>query len=169
MSAPRNAFAPERSPANAWAIPMASILIGSTLVAIPVIATFPFLPPVGLLLLLAWRLLRPDSVRIWAPLLFGLFDDLLSGQPLGSAMLLWTVSVLIVDLLDQRLVSRDFWQDWVLASGAITFTLIAGRLIATPFAAHVDTQLLGQVIISILFYPLAARLVGWLDRKRSRT
>jgi len=167
VNAPRSAFAPERSPARSWAIPMASIMVASTLTAIPVIATFPFLPPFGLLMLLAWRLLRPETIRIWAPLPFGLFDDLLSGQPLGSAMLLWTIGVLVIDLLDQRLVARDFWQDWVLAAGATAFALIAGRLIATPIAAHVDTQLLVQIAVSILLYPVAARVVAWLDRKRS--
>lgn len=144
-------------------------MAGSLIATIPVIATFPLLPPLGLLVLLAWRLMRPDTVRIWAPLLYGLFDDLVSGQPLGSAMLLWTVGVLVVDLLDQRLVARDFWQDWVLAAGATSFALIGGRLIATRFEAHVDTLLLFQVIVSILLYPFVARFVAWLDRKRART
>ena len=163
------AFAPEPSPVAAWAIPAASIVIGSLVTIVPLIATFPVLPPLGLMTLLAWRLLRPDTVRIWSPLPFGFFDDLVSGQPLGSAMLLWTLALLIVDLLDQRLMSRDFWQDWVLASGGIGFCLIAGRLIATPLEAHVDTLLLFQVIVAVLLYPFVARLVGWLDRKRGRT
>ena len=143
-------------------------MAASLIAIIPVIATFPLLPPFGLLVLLAWRLMRPETIRIWAPLLYGLFDDLVSGQPLGSAMLLWTIGVLGIDLLDQRLVARDFWQDWILAAGATCFTLIGGRLIATRFEAHVDTLLLFQVIVSILFYPFAARLVAWLDRKRAR-
>ncbi len=162
------AFAPEPSPTAAWAIPVASIIAGSLITILPLIATFPVLPPLGLMTLLAWRLLRPDTVRIWTPLPLGLFDDLVSGQPLGSAILLWTVSLLVVDLLDQRLMSRDFWQDWVLASGAIGFCLIIGRLIATPLEAHVDTLLLFQVIASVLLYPFVARLVGWLDTKRGR-
>ena len=102
------AFAPEPSPTAAWAIPAASIVAGSLITIVPLVATFPVLPPLGLMVLLAWRLLRPDTVRIWSPLPFGFFDDLVSGQPLGSAILLWTVSFLIVDLLDQRLMSRDF-------------------------------------------------------------
>lgn len=162
------AFAPEPSPTAAWTIPVASIVAGSLITILPLIATFPVLPPLGLMTLLAWRLLRPDTVRIWSPLPLGLFDDLVSGQPLGSAILLWTVSLLVVDLLDQRLMSRDFWQDWVLASGAIGFCLIIGRLIATPLEAHVDTLLLFQVIASVLLYPFVARLVGWLDTKRGR-
>ena len=162
------AFAPDPVPAAAWAIPAASIVAGSLLTVLPMIATFPVLPPLGLMVLLAWRLLRPETVRPWTPIPFAFFDDLVSGQPMGSAILLWTVSLLIIDLLDQRLMSRDFWQDWVLASGAIAFCLSIGRLIATPLAAHVDTLLLFQVIASVLLYPFVARLVAWLDRKRGR-
>ncbi|QDZ09119.1 rod shape-determining protein MreD [Sphingomonas panacisoli] len=152
-----------------WAIPVASVMIGSLITILPLVATFPVLPPLGLMTLLAWRMLRPETIRIWSPLPFGFFDDLVSGQPLGSAMLLWTLAFLIVDLLDRRLVSRDFWQDWVLAAGAIAFCLIAGRLLATPLAAHVDTVLLFQVIAAVLLYPLVARLVASLDTRRGQS
>lgn len=162
------AFAPEPSRVAFWVIPIASVIAGSLITILPMIATFPVLPPLGLMTLLAWRLLRPEWMRIWSPLPFGLFDDLVSGQPLGSAILLWTLAFLTVDLLDRRLVSRDFWQDWVLASGAIAFCLIVGRLIATPLAAHVDTLLLFQVLAAVLLYPFVARWVAWLDTKRGR-
>ena len=163
-----SAFAPERPHAGNWILPAISIVAGSALAAVPVVATVGLMPPLGLLMLLAWRLTRPDTVRIWAPLCFGLFDDLVSGQPLGSAMLLWTAAVLVIDLLEQRLISRDFWQDWVLAGGATGFVLAGGRLVAAPLRAHVDTILLVQVIVTVLLYPLATRIVALLDRKRSR-
>lgn len=143
-------------------------MAGSLVTAIPFIATFPVLPPFGLMILVAWRLMRPDALRVWAPIPFGFFDDLVSGQPLGSAVMLWSMAFLAIDMLDQRLVSRDFWQDWVLAAGAVAFSLIGGRLIATELQAHVDTLLLFQVIVAVLLYPFVARLVAWLDRKRGR-
>ena len=71
-----------------------------------------------------------------------------------------------IDLLDQRLVWHDFWQDWLLAAGGIASCLILGRLIASPIGAHVDTVLLLQVIVSIMLYPVMTRLIAWLDRKR---
>ena len=168
MSRPPSTFVSDIPPASAWVIPVVSVMAGSLVTIVPFIATFPVLPPFGLMVLLGWRLMRPDSVRIWSPIPFGLFDDLVSGQPLGSAVLLWTLSFLIIDLLDQRLLSRDFWQDWVLAAGAIAFSLIGGRLIATGLEAHVDTLLLFQVIVSVLLYPFVARWIVWLDRKRGR-
>lgn len=160
---PFDAEAPRRAPAT---IPALSVMAGSALTLVPLVATLPILPPFGLMMLIGWRLSRTDALPVWAPLLLGMFDDLLSGQPFGSAMLLWTVSFLVIDLLDQRLTWRDFWQDWLLASGAIGGCLIFGRLVASPLGAHVDTVVLLQIIVSIMLYPVIARLVAWLDRKR---
>ena len=165
---PPERFAPSAPLAQRLGVPICSVLIGSLLTIVPVIAHYPLLPPFGLLVLLGWRLLRPELFPIWAAAPFGLFDDLLSGQPLGSAILLWTISFFAIELFDQRLVWRDFWQDWLIAAGAVAFCLIAGRLIASPISAHVDTMLLVQILVSIMLFPLIARLVAWLDRKRGR-
>ena len=157
----------DKMPRAVWLAPL-SVMLGSMMTLLPIVATVPFLPPFGLLMLLGWRMVRGDSMRVWMPVLLGLFDDMLSGQPLGSAMLLWTLCVLAIDVLDTRLVWRDFWQDWLIASGAIAFCLIAGRLVATPFSAHVDTALLFQALISAALFPVAARLCAWLDRDTKR-
>ncbi len=153
----------ERKPRARWLAPL-SVMLGSLVTLLPVVAVVPFLPPFGLLMLLGWRMLRPDAMRVWAPVPLGFFDDLVSGQPLGSAMLLWTLCGLMVDVLDTRLVWRDFWQDWLIVSGAVGFCLIAGRLLAAPFSAHVDTAMLFQILASALLYPLVARICSGLDR-----
>jgi len=165
---PPERFAPSAPLVQRLSVPIGSVLVGSLVTIVPMIAHYPVLPPFGLLVLLGWRLLRPELFPIWAAAPFGLFDDLVSGQPLGSAILLWTISFFAVELFDQRLVWRDFWQDWLIAAGAIAFCLIGGRLIASPIAAHVDTMLLVQILVSIMLFPLLARLVAWLDRKRGR-
>lgn len=150
-----------------WLIP-ATIVAGSLVTILPLIAQAPLLPPVGLLLLLAWRLRRPDRMRPWAALPYGLFDDLVSGQPLGSAMALWTVCTLAIDVLDTRLVSRDFWQDWLIAATGTGLCLAAGRLIAAPLGAHVDAALLLQIAASAALYPAVARFVTWIDTRWGR-
>ncbi len=147
--------------------PALTVLLGSSLTILPIIASVALMPPFGLLMLLGWRLTRGDSLPIWSPLLLGLYDDLVSGQPTGSAMLLWTICFLVIEVIDQRLVWRDFWQDWGLAAGAIAFCLIAGRFFASPLGAHVDTVLLLQILVSTLLYPLIARLCAWIERVRS--
>ncbi len=151
-------------PRTLWLAPL-SVAIGSLIAILPIIATFPILPPFGLLVLLGWRLYRADAIRIWAVPLLGLFDDIMSGQPIGLAMTFWTLCLVAIDVLDTRLVWRDFWQDWLIASGAIGFFLIAGRLIATPFAAHVDTALLFQIIVASALYPFFSRMCARLDRQ----
>lgn len=148
-----------------WLAPL-SIILGSLVTLVPFKATVPLFPPFGLLMLLAWRLHRPDLLKPWAPLLLGLVDDLISGQPLGNAMFFWTVSLLVIDILDTRIVWRDFFQDWLLAAGAIAFCLIGGRLVAAPINAHVDTMVLIQILVSIAIFPALSRLVTRLDRRR---
>jgi rod shape-determining protein MreD len=148
-------------------LPWATVMIGSLVTILPWSATLPLLPPVGLLILLSWRLLAPLSLRVWAPALLGLFDDLLSGQPLGSAMLLWTLAFFLVEAIDARSGVRDFKQSWAIAAIAIGFVLLGGRLVATPLDAHVDSVLLLQIVISVLLFPAAARLVAWIDLRRA--
>ena len=165
---PRGPFDPE--PQRVWPSlkPTLSVMAASTLTLLPLVASFPLLPPFGLLMLLGWRLAREDALPVWAPLLLGLFDDLFSGQPFGSAMLFWTLAYISIDLFDARLVARDFWQDWLLAAGGIAGSLIFGRLVATPLAAHVETLLLLQIAVSVMLYPVAALIVAWIDRERSQ-
>ena len=153
-------------PGRARAIPWASVMAGSLATTLPMVATVPLLPPFGLLVLLAWRLLAPFALRRWAAAPLGLFDDLVSGQPLGSGVLLWSLCFLGIELVDQRLIFREFWQDWLIAGGAIAFCLVAGRLLVVPIAAHVDVAIVAQGLATALLFPLAARLVVWIDRKR---
>ena len=152
----------------ARALPWLTVIAGSLMTAVPIVATVPLLPPMGLLILLAWRLIDRYALRRWAAAPLGLFDDLVSGQPLGSAVLLWSLAFLLVELVEARLVFRDFWQDWLIASGLIGFCLIGGRLIAVPLGAHVDTATLLQACIAALLFPIATRLAAWVDAKRGQ-
>ena len=76
---------PPPRPRARWLAPL-SIALASLLTLVPVVATVPFLPPFGLMMLLGWRLVRGDAMKVWMPVPLGFFDDMLSGQPLGSAM-----------------------------------------------------------------------------------
>jgi rod shape-determining protein MreD len=139
-------------------------MVGSCVTLWPTVATFPFLPPIGLLMLLSWRLIRADALPVWAPLALGLFDDLLSGQPFGLGITTWTLCFFTIDLIDARLMFRDFWQNWLIAAGAVAFCLMVGRFAAVPLGAHVDTVLLLQLAISIMVFPVISLLCAWLDR-----
>ena len=164
----RPLFKEPLTPGRARLLPWASVLAGSLATTLPWNASLGLLPPLGLLMMLSWRLLAPLSLRVWAPALLGLVDDLVSGQPLGSAMLLWTLAFFLVEALEARSGMRDFAQSWAIAAVAIALVLAGGRLFASPLSAYVDGVLVIQIILSVLLFPAAARLVAWIDLKRAR-
>lgn len=147
--------------------PVVTIMLGSMLPILPIIAQTPVLPPLGLLLLLSWRLLRPELLPAWIALPLGLFDDIMSGQPLGSAMCLWTLTLIGIDIAERRLIWRDYWQDWLIAAIAVIFCLTGGLWFARLTGGGASLSLVApQIIWSILLYPFVARQCAWLDRWR---
>ena len=156
--------------AKARAVPIVSTMIGSLLPAlVPMIAQSPVLPPFGLMVLLAWRLLRPGFWAVWAPLPLGFFDDLVSGQPVGSAMLCWTLAFLAIEASERSVLWRDYVQDWMVAAAAIAGCLVGGYFLAL-FAggAAPILAIVPQIIASMLFFPVVARLCARLDVWRLR-
>jgi rod shape-determining protein MreD len=150
---------------KARAVPIVSTMIGSLVpLLLPIIAQAPVVPPFGLLVLLAWRLLRPGFWAVWAPLPLGFFDDLASGQPVGSAMLCWTLAFLAIEVSERSVLWRDYVQDWLVASAAIAGCLLAGYLLAL-FAggAAPILAIVPQIVASMLFFPAVARLCARLD------
>src|SRR5690606_36356273 len=93
----------------AYGLPWASILLGSLSPWLPIIAPAPVLPPLGLMMMLGWRLVRPGLLPLWAGLPLGLFDDLYSGQPIGSGVLLFSLILIGIELLEIRFPWRSFW------------------------------------------------------------
>jgi rod shape-determining protein MreD len=159
----------ERAP-SAFAligIPALSVMLGSLTAVLPMIATAPILPPFGLLMLLAWRLLVRELWPVWAALPLGFFDDMLSGQPLGSSAFLWTIAFFVIELFDRRMMWRDYKQDWLIGAGLLSATLLGGLVIANlTGGATSPVYIVPQIIISCLCLPLAVRICAVLDRLR---
>lgn len=148
-------------------IPSVSVIVGSLICLVPLIAQAPLLPPIGLMVFLAWRFLRPEIWPIWAGLPFGLFDDLMSGSPIGSGMLLWTAILLALDFAVNRAMWRDYWIDWLAATAALIFYIMADMILtALTGGKWVFVPLLPQIAASILLFPLFLRLCARLDRRR---
>jgi rod shape-determining protein MreD len=159
-------------PASLWrmrAVPVATVMIASALpLMLPLVASSPVLPPLGLLFFLCWQLLRTEMWPVWIGLPLGLWDDLFSGQPIGSAVGLWTLASLAIHYSSQRIYWRGFWHDWVIAALLIAAIQAAAALIAHP-AANVGRVLglvLPQIVLSILLLPLVMRLTGKFDNFR---
>lgn len=156
--------------ASRWAligIPAISVLLGSLTPLLPSISLYPLAPPFGLLMLLGWRALVRDLWPAWAALPLGLFDDLFSGQPIGTSMLLWTLVFLTLDLFDRWMMWRDYRQDWAISAVLITLVLALSLGIANSAGGATPILLIfPQILISILAFPLAVRLCALLDKLR---
>lgn len=141
-----------------------AILLGPTL---PLVASAPWVPNLGFLILLTWRLVRPEIWPVWAAAVFGMGADIVSGAPLGQSTLLWTLVFLGLDSLDSWLGARDYWLDWAAAAAAIFFHSLGVWYIALLMGSDVSfTIMVPQLAMSVLAYPIAARLVLGLDRWR---
>lgn len=157
------------SPVLANVIPWASIIIAIILPIFPIATALPLLPPLGFLMLLAWRLVRPGLLPVWAGLPLGLFDDLLSGQPFGFAILFWSAALLAIEAIKSRWPWRAFWQDWFTAGLLSIVYIIAGWLLSggEPTLASF-IALVPQLVLTLLIFPVMARIVARLDRLRLR-
>ena len=148
-------------------VPLLSTMAAILLVLLPVVATSPLLPDFGFLLLITWRLLRPEIWTARMALGLGLFADLVAGHPLGQSMLLWTAAFLVFDLIDARLGYRDYWMDWLIASAAIVLHALGAWYIGLLMGSDVRFAVMAPPLaLTVVAYPLAARLVLWLDRWR---
>jgi len=164
-SAPRINRAP--SSLVAHGLPWVTIVLGSMLPSWLMIASAPVLPPLGFLIFIAWRQLRPGLLPIWAGLPLGMADDLFSGQPFGSAVLLWSVAAIVLELIEARLPWRNFLTEWLVAIGLIVAYVALCLGIANLGGGSAPVRVvLPQIIISMLFYPLSGRFVAAMDRLR---
>jgi rod shape-determining protein MreD len=155
------------SPILARGVPWASVMLGSVMPGWFFLASAPYVPPFGFLTLLAWRQLRPGLLPVWAGLPLGFFDDLYSGQPMGSAILLWSVAMIVLDLIELRLPWRSFALEWLVATGLIAVYIVACLAAANAAGGAAPISVLApQTILSVLLYPVVGRIVAALDRFR---
>lgn len=152
---------------RAYGLPWATIMLGSLTPWLPIIAPAPLLPPFGFLLLLAWRMLRPGLLPPWAGLPLGLFDDLYSGQPLGSGVLLFSVALIVIEIVEIRFPWRTFWLDWLTACCIATpYLIIAALFSGAPLTLVQLGVIAPQILLSLVLFPIISRVVAMLDRFR---
>lgn len=155
------------SPVLAIGVPWATIMLASLAPTWPVLASAPVLPPFGFMLLLAWRQGHPGLLPIWAGLPLGMIDDVYSGQPFGSAILLWSLTMLLLEIVEARFPWRNFLLDWLVSAGLISAYLVISLLFANWAGAAASIEILGpQAMTAIFLFPLTGRLVALFDRFR---
>ncbi len=104
---------------------------------------------------------------IWAGLPLGLFDDLFSGQPFGAAVLLWSLSAIVLEVIEARVPWRNFLTEWLVAIALITIYIVLCLALTNLDGASAPLRIImPQIVISTLAYPLVGRFVAMVDRFR---
>ncbi|MGE5721035.1 MAG: rod shape-determining protein MreD [Sphingomonadales bacterium] len=148
-------------------VPIISTIAACLLSLVPIVMSSPMVPDFGMMVLISWRLLRPEMWTATTALPLGLLNDLIAGHPLGQSMALWTILFLAYDVMDARLVWRDYWMDWFIAAMSIIFYTFGGWYIGRLMGSAIQFEvMLPQIGVSILAYPVVARIVLGLDRWR---
>ena len=148
-------------------VPLASTVAVILLALLPLVSSAPLVPDLGFLVLVTWRLLRPEIWSAQVALALGLLNDLVAGNPIGQSMLLWTAAFLALDMIDSRLGFRDYLMDWLIGSAAIVFHTIGMWYILLLVGSEVRfSVILPQIGLGVLAYPVVARIVLALDRWR---
>lgn len=155
------------SPWRARSVPYIAIMIASALPLVLIADVMPLAPPLGFLMLLGWRMVRPGLLPLWAGAPLGAFDDLFSGQPFGSAIMLWSLAMITIELVEARFPWRGFWHDWFTAGLMVVGYWLAALLLSgTQPGSAMLIVALPQALLAILLYPIMARMVASLDRFR---
>jgi len=154
----------------AWrvhSIPYLSIMLASILPFVFIADVMPLVPAIGFLVLLGWRMVRPGLLPLWVGAPLGAFDDLFSGQPFGSAIFLWSLAMIAIELIETRFPWRGFWQDWFTA-GLIAVAYWMAALVFSGAAVTPELVMVAvpQALLAVLLYPIIARMVASLDRFR---
>ena len=148
-------------------VPAASVFVGILLACLPIVALSGWFPDFGFLILIAWRLLRADVWPSWWAAPLGLLNDLVAGYPVGLSVVVWTVSMLALDLIDRRTIWRDYWIEWALAMLLILLNETVQWQVAAWMDASVPySAMIPPLLISIAAFPIAAWIVVRLDRWR---
>lgn len=154
--------------AGADYIPAATVVAGSMISLLPIVSATGWWPDWGLLMVVAWRLLRADAWPAWWAAALGFVNDLITGNPIGLSVALWAAMMIAMDVLDRRTQWRDYWIEWGIAALFITIAELAQWRAAAVLGAAVPLGVTAgpAILVNILCFPVAAFLVARIDRWR---
>ena len=154
--------------AGADYVPAISVVAGSMLSLLPIVSSTGWWPDCGLLMLVAWRLLRADAWPAWWAAPLGFANDLILGNPVGLSVALWAAIMVAMDILDRRTLWRDYWIEWAIAALFIGLAELAQWRLAALVGAPVPISMSARpaILVSVLCFPVAAFLAARLDRWR---
>lgn len=137
---------------------------------VPLFASVPVLPHLGLLGVFVWASFQPGLMPPWLAFVLGVAADLLFGLPLGVNATLLPAVALVVRLVDAKFGHHRYGLDWQLAAAAVVlFELAQWQLLAFAGTRGPFAPLLAQAATTILAYPAVVLLFAQIQRRMLRT
>ena len=127
---------------------------------IPLISDImPFLTLIGVYY---WSVFKPELLPIGVVFILGLLQDVLLGSPLGLLPLLLIVVQQFIYMQGRQFLERDFLFNWfvfvMIVSG---FGFLSWGIASIYFKTLLDYwSILGQIFLTIAFYPIITGLLG---------
>ena len=149
-------------------VPAISVVAGSMVSLLPIVSSTGWWPDCGLLMLVAWRLLRADAWPAWWAAPLGLANDLILGNPVGLSVAIWAAIMIAMDILDRRTMWRDYWIEWAIGAVFIGLSELAQWRVSALLGAPVPIGMSAgpAILVSVLCFPVAAFIAARLDRWR---
>jgi rod shape-determining protein MreD len=150
------------------ALPLASTAMVALLSVVPLpIPEYAMLAP-NFVLICAfyWIVHRPDLFPAWGAFLIGLFDDALSGAPLGLNAFVLLLAHATIVAQHKFFRGKAFWLIWASFALVAAATALATAILVFVVAKIVVTPgaFFAQMALTIAVYPAAAALLGRLQR-----
>lgn len=119
----------------------------------------PFLTLIGVYY---WSVFKPEYLPIWIVFILGVLQDILMGSPLGLMPLLLIIVQQFIFFQGRQFLERDFLFNWfVFVMLAMGFGIMSWGISSLYFRALLDYwDVLGQIFMTIAFYPVVTGLFG---------
>lgn len=148
-------------------VPAASVVAASLLNTLPIVSDSGWFPDFGFLALIAWRLLRSEPWPAWWAAPMGFVNDLATGAPIGLSVTIWSVTMLVIALVERRTLFRDYWMEWGLAAMLLFISEWAEWQVAAAMGAPLAFVVIAPpLLIAIFAFPVAVAAVARIDRWR---
>lgn len=146
---------------DTWArlsLPVVSLMLLAFIVAIPVgLPGFPNIRPELVLIgTFYWAVFRDDLVPLTALFLIGLFQDSLTGAPLGLTSLMLLVAYGFAQSQKKAFFGRPFFIVWIGFGLLLAPLSLIGWVVASSFQQAVQplSLVLGQVALTFTLFPI---------------
>ena len=78
-----------------------------------------------------------------------------------------SLALFAIELIEIRFPWRNFWLDWLTASAILIVYLVAAAVLSGAELSLVQLRVIApQIVLSVVLFPVVARLVAQLDRLR---